>query len=91
MTTSQTSDAKAALSSDELSQQIEVLRADLMKLAATVSDDMSDDIGKAKDKIGQAGRDAQASATNAVLSHPLSAVAIAAGIGLLLGLVARKG
>lgn len=91
MTTSRTSDAKADLSPDEIGQQIEALRADIMKLAATVSGDVSDGIGKATDKIGQAGRDAQASATNAVLGHPLSAVAIAACIGLLLGLVARKG
>jgi ElaB/YqjD/DUF883 family membrane-anchored ribosome-binding protein len=91
MTTSQSADVKATLSSDELSKQIEVLRADLMKLAEIVSGDVSDGIGKATDKIGRAGRDAQSSATNAVLGHPLSAVAIAAGFGLLLGLVARKG
>ncbi|RYH07245.1 YqjD family protein [Tropicimonas sp. IMCC6043] len=91
MSTTQSSNAKAVLSPDEISQQIEVLRADLMKLAATVSDEVSEGIGQARHRIGQTGRDAQSSATNAVLGHPLSAVAIAAGIGLLLGLVARKG
>lgn len=91
MPASLTSNAKAALSADDLGHQIEVLRADLVRLAAMVSDDVSEGIEQATHRIGQTGRDAQASATNAVLGHPLSAVAIAAGIGLLLGLVARKG
>lgn len=83
--------ASAAPSSDDLSEQIEALRADLMKLAATVTDDVSAGFGNAGRQIGQTGRDAQTTATNAVLGHPLTAVGIAAGIGLLLGLVARKG
>lgn len=86
-----TSNAKAAPSPDDISQQIETLRADLMKLAATVKDDVSEGIGKAGRQIGQTGRDARATATNAVLDHPLAAIGIAAGLGLLLGLVARKG
>lgn len=82
---------KAAPSPDDLGQQIEVLRADLMKLATTVTDDMSARIGTAGRQIGQTGRDAQTTATNAVLGHPLTAIGIAAAMGLLLGLVARKG
>lgn len=86
-----TSNTKAAPSPDDISQQIETLRADLMKLAATVKDDVSEGIGKAGRQIGQTGRDARATATNAVLDHPFAAIGIAAGLGLLLGLVARKG
>ncbi len=86
-----TSNTKAVPSPDDISQQIETLRADLMKLAATVKDDVSEGIGKAGRQIGQTGRDARATATNAVLDHPLAAIGIAAGLGLLLGLVARKG
>lgn len=82
---------KTALSPDDLSQQIEALRADLMKLAATVTDDVSAGIGKAGQQIGQAGRDARTTATNAVVGHPLTAVGIAAGLGFLLGMFARKG
>lgn len=82
---------RAAPSPEDISQQIETLRADLMKLAATVGDDVSEGIGKAGQRLGQTGRDARATATNAVLDHPLAAIAIAAGLGLLLGLVARKG
>jgi ElaB/YqjD/DUF883 family membrane-anchored ribosome-binding protein len=67
------------------------LRADLARLTAMISEDVSDGIETAGRKIGQTGRDAQTTATNAVLGHPLTAIGIAAGIGLLLGLVARKG
>lgn len=85
------SNTKDTPSPDDLSQQIEALRADLMKLAATISDDMSEGIEKAGHQIGQTGRDARATATNAVIGHPLTAVGIAAAIGLVLGMMARKG
>ncbi|MGX0879289.1 ElaB/YqjD/DUF883 family membrane-anchored ribosome-binding protein [Roseovarius sp. MBR-154] len=75
----------------DIGQQIETLRADLAQLTATITEEMSEGIGTAAHKIGQTGRDAQTTATNAVLGHPLTAIGIAAGIGLLLGLVARKG
>lgn len=86
---SQTS--KAASSPEDISQQIETLRADLMKLAATVKGDVSDGLDSAGRQIRQTGRDARATATTAVLEHPLAAIGIAAGFGLLLGLIARKG
>ncbi len=75
----------------DIGQQIEILRADLAQLTATITEDMSDGIETVGRKIGQTGRDAQTTATNAVLGHPLTAIGIAAGIGLLLGLVTRKG
>ncbi len=82
---------KAAPSTDDLGQQIEALRADLKKLAATMTDDMSEGIGRAEKQIAATARDARATATDTVLDHPLAAVGIAAGIGLLLGLILRKG
>lgn len=91
MNSNVTPTTKSAPSPDDLSEQIDALRADLVKLAATIRDDISAGIGNAGREIGQTGRDAQATATNAVLGHPLTAIGIAAGIGLLLGLVARKG
>ena len=83
--------AKAAPSPEDISAQIETLRADIMKLAATVTGDVSDGIEKAGRQIGQTTRDARATATDAVLDHPLAAIGIAAGLGLLLGLVVRRG
>ncbi|KAA0920692.1 DUF883 family protein [Aquicoccus porphyridii] len=91
MSTSNAAARKDAPHTDDLSHQIETLRADVSKLMATVSDDVSDGIGEAGRQIGQTGRDARRTATNTVTEHPLAAVGIAAGIGLLLGLVARKG
>jgi ElaB/YqjD/DUF883 family membrane-anchored ribosome-binding protein len=80
-----------ALSVDDLGQQIEALRADLVKLAATITSDVTDGIGSAGRQIGRTGRDVRASATDTVLGHPLSAVGIAAALGLLLGLILRRG
>lgn len=77
--------------SDDLGQQIEALRADMSKLMATVSGDVSDGLDEAGRQISRTGRDARAAATNTVNEHPLAALGVAVGVGLLLGLVARKG
>ena len=91
MNASVTSNTAATPDREDLSKQIEALRADLTKLAATLSDDVAEGIGNAGRHIGQTGRDARATATNTVTEHPLAAVGIAMGLGLLLGMVARKG
>lgn len=83
--------AKDALTADDLSQQIDALRADLKKLATTVSHDVSDGLGQAGKQISQTGRDMRASATHTVLDHPLAAVGIAAAVGLMLGMMTRRG
>ena len=91
MNATATKAAKAAQLPDDISAQIETLRADMVKLAATVTGDMSEGIEKAGRQIGQTGRNARATATSAVRDHPIAAIGIAAGLGLLLGLVARRG
>ncbi|MCD9150107.1 glycine zipper domain-containing protein [Pseudophaeobacter flagellatus] len=68
-----------------------MLRDDLKKLVNTISGDVSDGIGQTGQQINQTGRDIHKSATNTVLEHPLAAVGIAAAVGLLLGLISRKG
>lgn len=78
-------------SDDDIAHQLEALRADVAKLVSTLSDDVSAGVEKAGRQIGQTGRDARATATNTVLEHPLAAVGIAAGLGVMLGLIARKG
>lgn len=82
---------KVASSAEELGQQIEALREELVKLAANATEDVSRGLGRAGRQIGQTSRDARATATNAVLGHPLTAVGIAAGIGFMLGMMVRKG
>lgn len=90
MNTSVPLNTKMANAEHDTAQQIEALRTDLARLTETVTDDVTRSVENAGHKIGQAGRDAQKTATTAVLDHPLTAIGIAAGIGLLLGLVARK-
>lgn len=91
MTASPTAAFKSALSSDDLGEQIAALRADLSKLVDTLSDDVSKGLSRAGRQIERSGQDARTTATNTVLDHPLAAVGVAVGVGLLLGLVARKG
>jgi ElaB/YqjD/DUF883 family membrane-anchored ribosome-binding protein len=82
---------KTNSSSDDLIHQMEALRADMSKLMTTVSGDVTDGLDQAGRQISRASRDARAAATNSVMDHPLAAMGIAVGVGLLLGLVARKG
>lgn len=82
---------KSAAFSDDLSQQLDSLRADVSKLMATVSGDVSEGLDQAGRQISRASRDARAVATNSVIDHPLTAMGIAVGVGLLLGLVVRRG
>lgn len=90
MNKSVTPNEKSAEFPEDLSQQIETLRADLTKLVETLTNDTAEGIAKAGKQINQSGRDAHASATRTVLDHPLASVGIAAAVGLLLGLTMRK-
>lgn len=76
---------------DDLRHQIEILRTDVAKLMGTLSEDISGGIGKAGHQITQAGHDARVVAANTVIAHPLTAVGLAMGLGLMLGMLARKG
>lgn len=91
MNVSLKSNKNSAVIPDDLGEQVETLRTDISKLAAEFTDDLSEGAEKAGRQIRKTGRDAHTSATNAVLGHPLTAVGIAAGLGLVLGLAARKG
>lgn len=91
MTDSAATKPKNALSSDDLNHQIAALRDDLKRLAATVGGDVSGGIEKTGHQITRTGRDAQASAVHAVRANPLAAVGLAAGLGLVLGILSRKG
>lgn len=75
---------------DDLSQQIEALRADLAKLATTLSDEMTEGLGNTGRRIGRAGRDAGDTAARTVIEHPMTAVGIAAVLGLLAGMFVRR-
>jgi len=85
-----TTAAKITAKSEDLSDQIEALRADMSKLMATVSGDVSDGLDQAGRQISRTGRDVKVAASNKVIENPLAAVGIAVGVGLLLGLITRK-
>jgi ElaB/YqjD/DUF883 family membrane-anchored ribosome-binding protein len=80
----------ALMNSDDLARQFADLRADVSKLMSTVTGDVADGLEQAGRRIERTSRDARATASSTVMDHPLAAVGIAVGIGLLLGLVARR-
>lgn len=90
MNTPAAPNSKTGPSPDDLSEQIEALRADLARITATAKESIVEGVGSAGRKIEQTGRDARASVTDAVLKHPLAAVGIAAGLGFVLGMITRK-
>ncbi|MCC5996023.1 MAG: DUF883 family protein [Oceanicaulis sp.] len=90
MSASQTAKTNAAQTNEDIGEQLLALRADLTKLAGTVTHDVSDGFEEAGRQIGQTGRDAHKMATKTVRDNPLMAVGIAAAVGVLLGFLAHK-
>lgn len=90
MTSYTTGTPKSDASSDDMARQIDVLRADFAKLTASLSADMADGLDAAGRRIDRTSRAAKDKATEAVTDNPLMALGIAVGVGLLLGLFARR-
>jgi ElaB/YqjD/DUF883 family membrane-anchored ribosome-binding protein len=70
----------------ELANQIEAIRADLQNLTSTVSRIAGKQINRAQDKALDAANEAE----EAIRRNPLSAVAIAVGLGFLFGVFTRR-
>ena len=71
---------------EELADQIEAIRADIQSLTSTVSRVANKQLGQAQDKAVEA----MSSAEDAIRENPVSAVAIAAGLGFLFGIFTRR-
>jgi len=71
---------------EELADQIEAIRADIQSLTSTVSRVANKQLGQAQDKAVEA----MSNAEDAIREHPVSAVAIAAGLGFLFGIFTRR-
>ena len=82
---------------DDLAAQIEAIRADMQNLTSTVSrigtaqigraqDMAKETVGRAQDKAKETAQEAQ----EAIKRKPLQAVAIAAGLGFLFGVLTRR-
>jgi ElaB/YqjD/DUF883 family membrane-anchored ribosome-binding protein len=70
----------------ELAEQIEAIRSDLQGLTNTVGRIANKQIGRAQDKASEAANQAE----DAIRQNPLSAVAIAVGLGFLFGVLTRR-
>jgi ElaB/YqjD/DUF883 family membrane-anchored ribosome-binding protein len=70
----------------ELANQIDAIRADLQNLSSTVGRMANKQINRAQDKALDVANEAEA----AIRRNPLSAVAIAVGLGFLFGVFTRR-
>ena len=70
----------------ELANQIDAIRADLQNLTSTVGRMANKQINRAQDKALDAANEAE----EAIKRNPLSAVAIAVGLGFLFGVFTRR-
>lgn len=83
------SGAKRAASgrdADDLSNQIDAIRSDLQNLTSTVSRIAGKQINRAQGKAMETAQEAE----DAIRRNPLSAVAIAVGLGFLFGVFTRR-
>ena len=71
---------------EELADQIEAIRADIQSLTSTVSRVANKQLGQAQDKAVEA----MSNAEDAIRENPVSALAIAAGLGFLFGVFTRR-
>ncbi len=77
---------KASRETEELNDQIEAIRADLQSLSSTVGRIANTQMGRAQDKAMETANQAE----EAIRQNPLSAVAIAVGLGFLFGVFTRR-
>ena len=71
---------------EEIADQIDAIRADLQSLTSTVSRIANKQINRAQDKAVETAGQAE----EAIRQNPLSAVAIAVGLGFLFGVFTRR-
>jgi ElaB/YqjD/DUF883 family membrane-anchored ribosome-binding protein len=70
----------------ELAEQIEGIRADLQSLSSTVGRIANKQLGRVQDKAVETANQVE----EAIRQNPLSALAIAAGLGFLFGVFTRR-
>jgi ElaB/YqjD/DUF883 family membrane-anchored ribosome-binding protein len=70
----------------DLTDQIEAIRADIQSLTSTVGRMAGKQLNRAQDKAVETANQAE----EAIRHNPLSAVAIAVGLGFLFGLFTRR-
>ena len=78
--------ARKVANDADLSSEVEAIKGDVQKLAATIGDVAKRQAGRAQDNAV----DAMHTAENYIRQNPLQAVAIAVGLGFLYGLFTRR-
>ena len=78
--------ARKVTNDADLSSEVEAIKGDVQKLAATIGDVAKRQAGRAQDNAV----DAMHTAENYIRQNPLQAVAIAVGLGFLYGLFTRR-
>ena len=72
--------------SQDLANEIEAIRADIQSLTSTVSRMANKQINRAQESAMETAQEAE----EAIRRNPLSAVAIAVGVGFLFGVFTRR-
>ena len=86
MRTSAAKRSSMSRDSDDLATQVEAIRADIQTLTSAVGRIANKQLGRAQDKA----MDTAHEAVEAIRRNPLSAVAIAVGLGFLFGAFTRR-
>jgi ElaB/YqjD/DUF883 family membrane-anchored ribosome-binding protein len=84
-----TSSAKKSTTSrdtEDLAAQVDAIRGDIQNLTSTVGRVANKQLGRAQDKAMDTAHEAE----EAIRRNPLSAVAIAVGLGFLFGVFTRR-
>ena len=71
---------------DELAAQIDAIKAEMQNISATMGRIAEKGMHQAQDKA----LETKESAEQAIKENPLQAIAIAAGLGLLIGILTRR-
>jgi ElaB/YqjD/DUF883 family membrane-anchored ribosome-binding protein len=71
---------------EELAAEIHAIRADIQNLTSTVGRIANKQLGRVQDKASETANEAE----DAIRRNPLSAVAIAVGLGFLFGIFTRR-
>ena len=79
-------DSTRSRDAEDLADQIDAIRGDLQNLTSTVSRIAGKQLNRAQDKAIETASEAE----DAIRRNPIQAVAIAAGVGLLLGILTRR-
>jgi len=75
-----------ARDAEDLANQIDAIRVDLQNLTSTVGRIASKQVNRAQDRAKETAYDAE----EAIRRNPLSAIAIAVGLGFLFGVFTRR-